>query len=98
MIDDAEQYSPGTLTEAEHQAMQLTAQLANALAHIVGDDLTRLNDLREVLGHVHAVQHAVLSQAAARAYPHRYRLLGGAPIPVLFTENREDSPAVAGPR
>ena len=34
-------------------------------------------DLREVAGHIHALQDKVLAQAAARAYPDEFRLMGG---------------------
>lgn len=67
----------GTLTDAEHRAMALTADLWNLLAReVVGYNTSRGGDLRELGAHIHAIQHAVLSQAAARAYPDRYRLLG----------------------
>lgn len=70
----------GTMTEAEHQVMALTAELWNLLAgEVVGQGSSRGGDLRELGGHIHAIQHAVLSQAAARAYPDLYRLLGGVP-------------------
>lgn len=65
------------LTPDEHHAMDLTAQLADTLARIVGDGPSRAHDLNELAGHVHLIQHAILAQAAARAYPDRYRLLGG---------------------
>lgn len=68
------------LTPDEHRAMDLTAQLADALAVIVGDGPTRAHDLNELAGYVHLIQHAILAQAAARAYPDRYRLLGGPPL------------------
>lgn len=70
--------SDGALTDAEHRAMALSAELWNLLAmEVVGAGRSRDGDLRELVGHVHAIQHAVLSQAGARAYPDRYRLLGG---------------------
>lgn len=65
------------LTPEEHQALQLTADLWNLLNRIVGNDRSRAGDLAEVASHIHNIQHAVLAQAAARAYPDRYRLLGG---------------------
>lgn len=65
------------LTADELYAMDLTAQLARALSRIVGNGPTRVDDLNELLGqHVHGIQHAVMAQAAARAYPDRFRLLG----------------------
>lgn len=46
------------------------------LCTIVGDGVTREADLAEAIVHVHALQHFVMAQAAARAYPTEYRLLG----------------------
>lgn len=46
------------------------------LCKITGEGPTRDHDLSELVTHVHALQNAVLSQAAARAYPGRYRALG----------------------
>lgn len=68
------------LTDAEHRAMDLTTQLWNVLATEVVGDMggSRAGDLRELGAHLHAIQQAVLSQAAGRAYPNRYRLLGRA--------------------
>ena len=37
----------------------------------------RDGDLAEVAFHVHGLQRMILAQAAARAYPERYRLRGG---------------------
>lgn len=65
------------LTSEEHQAMQLTADLWNLLNRIVGQGRSRAGDLGEICTHIHNLQHAILAQAAARAYPERYRLLGG---------------------
>lgn len=66
----------GLLTEEEHRAVQLSGELWGVLCRIVGDGRTRDADLGEAIVHIHALQHAVMSQAAARAYPDRYRLLG----------------------
>lgn len=65
------------LTEAEHRAMDLSADLWNLLCQIVGSDAqVRCPDLTELAVHVHAIQNAVLAQAAARAYPSKYRMMG----------------------
>lgn len=65
------------LTEAEHRAVALAAELWNLLCmDVVGRGRSRSGDLSELCAHIHAIQQAVLSQAAARAYPERYRLLG----------------------
>jgi hypothetical protein len=65
------------LTEDEDTAIQAAGHLWNLLCKIVGDGPTRGADLNEMVVHVHAVQHFVMAQAAARAYPNRYRLAGG---------------------
>jgi hypothetical protein len=43
----------------------------------VADGSTREDDLAELRAAIHVVQRAVLAQAAARAYPGEFRLLGG---------------------
>jgi hypothetical protein len=65
------------LTAAEHRVMGLTVDLWHGLGLIVQHGPARSSDLGELACHIHAVQRAVLAQAAARAYPDRYRLLGG---------------------
>lgn len=64
------------LTDDEHRAVHLAGELWTLLCGIIGDRRTREADLRELVVHVHALQNAVMAQAAARAYPDRYRLLG----------------------
>lgn len=64
------------LTADERRAMKVSADLWNLLNVIVGNGPSRLNDLRELAAHIHGIQHAIMSQAAARAYPDLYRLLG----------------------
>lgn len=65
------------LTLEEKHAIAMAAQLASFLAiDVVEDGPTREDDLNELLVHIHAIQNAVLAQAAARAYPGRYRRLG----------------------
>ncbi len=69
------------MTEKEHQAVRMAADLYNLLHDIVGTDLSREADMKELATHIHAIQNAVLAQAAARAYPSKYRLLGRSPSP-----------------
>lgn len=68
------------LTDHEHRALDLTAELTNLVTGriIGGTSVTqpRIGDVGEFVGHIHAIQHMILAQAAARAYPERYRLLG----------------------
>jgi hypothetical protein len=70
---------PALLTEHELKVMDLTADLASGLARTVGYRSTRQVDMAELMSHVHVLQAAILAQAAARAYPDRFRLLGGTP-------------------
>jgi hypothetical protein len=65
------------LTDAEHNAMDLIAQAGRAVGAVIGDGgAPAAADFREAVTHIHALQQMVMSQAAARAYPDRYRLLG----------------------
>ncbi len=65
------------LTPAEHDAMAQTAQLTRTMREIIGDGPAAEGDIAEMVDAVHRIQRMVLGQAAARAYPERYRLLGG---------------------
>jgi hypothetical protein len=65
------------LTQAEHNAVITAALLAEQVAEIAADGPSRDADIAEAAHHIHAVQRMILAQAAARAYPERYRLLGG---------------------
>lgn len=65
------------LTEDERTALRLSGELANACHRIIGDGPTAEHDWAEMASHIHVIQHAVMAQAAARAYPDEYRLLGG---------------------
>ena len=65
------------LTDDEHKAVALTAELWNLLcSNVIGDGPSRAGDIAELCHHIHAIQRAVLAQAGARAYPDLYRLLG----------------------
>lgn len=67
----------GLLTADEHEAIRLLGKVANLLARsIIADGPTRGHDTDEAFFHVHALQRMVGSQAAARAYPDQFRLLG----------------------
>ena len=81
--------SPELLTDLEHEAVEMAGRLWNTLCKIVDQDRTRDGDLKELVLHIHAIQNAVLSQAAARAYPQRYRLLGRE-LDGPFTVSRSD--------
>lgn len=68
--------APELLTDDEHQAVELAGELWNLLCQITGDGPNRGPDLDEFRHSIHQVQHGVMKQAAARAYPDRYHLLG----------------------
>lgn len=68
------------LTEAEHRAMDLTVELWNLLAgEVILNGRAGPGDRAEMAAAIHVIQERILAQAAARAYPDRYRLLGGDP-------------------
>lgn len=69
------------LTDAEHAAIRMAGDLWGLLCRIVDDGPTREADLGELIPHVHAIQQAVMSQAAGRAYPELYRRLGSTLTP-----------------
>ncbi len=64
------------LTEDEHHALAVTAELTLLFARIIGGGPTRVGDINEVVEHIHVLQRMLMGQAAARAYPTLYRLLG----------------------
>lgn len=68
------------LTEREKNLVRLLAEVAHEFAQVVrkGDShyLIACDDTNEAILHIHALQNMVLSQAAARAYPKEYRLMG----------------------
>jgi len=64
------------LTDTEKEALALSGQLAGLLRKIIGDGPQAANDWAEAAIHIHNIQHTIMSQAAARAYPQEFRLLG----------------------
>lgn len=64
------------LTPLEQKVIEDLGNIWNDLCDIVGTELTRDSDLMEAIAHVHALQRTVMAQAAGRAYPSRFRLLG----------------------
>jgi hypothetical protein len=69
------------LSDDEHLAMEMTAQLANLLYRIVhqGDDpMVMTQDWAELAHDIHHIQNTIMAQAAAREYPGLYRTLGSA--------------------
>lgn len=70
---------PELLTPPELEVMDRTADLVNMVAGVMGHGPTREGDWAEFVFHVHGIQRMILKQAAARAYPGRFRLLGEDP-------------------
>lgn len=66
------------LTADELALVDMLGKCSNLFGKVVGSGRTRSADLTEVVHHIHVLQQAVLSQAAARAYPDQFRLLGEA--------------------
>ena len=64
------------LTTDERAVVDMLGGVWNQLCSIVGDGPARDADLHEASIHVHALQNMVLAQAAARAFPDEFRLLG----------------------
>lgn len=64
------------LTEDEHLAIVYLGQVANLMPKIIGNGRTKTQDSMEMAQRIHGIQHMIMAQAAARAYPHLYRRLG----------------------
>ena len=64
------------LTVEERQLIDDLGQVWNKMCDVVGRGPSRDGDLQEAVLHLHALQHTVMSNAAARAYPREFRLLG----------------------
>lgn len=64
------------LTGDERKAIRLLGEVAGQFRVIIGDCELGAADWAEVVDKVHQLQAMVMSQAAARAYPDEYRLLG----------------------
>ncbi len=65
------------LTRRERALIEKLGECAEEFYAIMGTHAgTRDHDMTEVVCSIHHLQQAVMSQAAARAYPKLYRLLG----------------------
>lgn len=64
------------LTAIERAIIVDLGRVWGGMCEFVGTGPTRDADLAEVVVHIHALQHMVMAQAAARAYPTELRLLG----------------------
>ena len=66
------------LTEAEQEAIEMAGRLYDHIVQkVIVDGPTREHDCNELVADIHRIQHTVMAQAAARAYPNKYRVLGG---------------------
>ena len=67
------------LSDDELEALELTAKLANKIRKIIKDGGTDQSefDWAEAAAKIHDIQHMLMAQAAVRAYPERFRGLGG---------------------
>jgi hypothetical protein len=77
---DTSPSGPGLLTGEEHALLDQLRDCWNSFVSVVnagGDPAAAASDLDGIADHIHALQAAVLAQAAGRAYPDRYRKLGG---------------------
>lgn len=64
------------LTQDEHDALTVSGELAGLIRRVIGDGPQAHNDWSEAAVLIHGLQHMVMAQAAARAFPNDYRLLG----------------------
>jgi len=67
------------LTDDEKEALDLTGKLANKLGVIIrkgGSEVVAEQDWAEAAVFIHQIQHMIMAQACARAFPGEYRLLG----------------------
>ena len=76
-VDDLNGGSVAELNRSERRAMNLTVELANTLRDVVLLGPTRDEDLRELVYHIHGIQHALMANAFAREHLSEYRVMGG---------------------
>lgn len=68
---------PDLLTDDERKALALTAELTTLVCgKVIARGEGYLGDTTEFVAHIHDIQRMIMSQAAGRAYPDQYRLLG----------------------
>lgn len=65
------------LTVDEREVVRLAGDLWNHIVKAIPEGHARDKDLDELRAHIHEIQRAFMSQAAARAYPELFRGLGG---------------------
>lgn len=71
--------SPDPLTPDELKALEHIAELKRLARRIVSNGCRRVEDSAELTMLIHDLEARILAQAASRAYPDRFQLLGGLP-------------------
>lgn len=67
------------LTTKEKRAIELTGEAASLIFEIIEENGGFENDAHEIAQACHVLQRFVMSSAAARAYPGKFRKLGVSP-------------------
>ena len=65
------------LTQDELDCIEALGECAGRLRRIIGDGPCAHHDWAEVADKIHQLQAMVMAQAAVRAFPERFRPLGG---------------------
>lgn len=66
-----------SLTDDELEALKITADLANLVCgKIITKGPAYEQDINEFVSHLHVIQRMIGANAAARAHPYKFRLLG----------------------
>lgn len=82
----------GLLTESEREVIRQAGLMFQLITNdIVSDGPTRDADLTELTTAIHIIQRTIMAQAAGRAYPGKYRLLGTV-IPTFDKDGNPLSP------
>lgn len=65
------------LTEQEKDIIKKLGEVWTDICGIIPPGPAQISDREELLFHIHALQMAIKSNAAGRAYPEEFRVLGG---------------------
>lgn len=87
-----------SLTDDELDVIDRLGRIWNDLRRVVDNGPTRSPDLDELIGHIHALQRAVMANSAARAHPGRLRTLGGTTVVVHPRSEAPPFQSVVDPR
>lgn len=83
------------LTSLEREIINDLGELWGKICNVVDDGPSREKDLGELVSHIHALQRAMMAQAAARCYPEEFRALGSVIAPPRSFSELERSNAAA---